>query len=146
MTKSVCLAAASTLHLLTADLDPGARAELRDRTGVHMTLHVERLPDVVVGSMFTLAHRHAARASIPDPEVTLLRTAEGQWTPLSITLPLSHLVTATADGGVLRGRRDEHCQLVTLVEVWMSNVRVNLLKQDALEDQEISPGASYAAE
>lgn len=146
MTKSVCLAAASTLHLLTADLDPGARAELRDRTGVHMTLHVERLPDVVIGSVFTLAHRHAARESIPDPEVTLLRTAGGQWTPLSITLPLSHLVTATTDGGVLRGRRDEHRQLVALVEVWMSNVRVNLLKQHALEDQEISPGASYAAE
>jgi hypothetical protein len=140
------LAAAATLDLLTGDREVGTSVEIRDRTGVHMPVHVERLADATVGSVFTVAHRHVGREPVPDPEVLLLRTAEGLWLPLSITLPLSHLVTATADGTVLRGRRGEHRRLVKLVEVWMSNVRVNLLKQDALEEQEISPTAAYAAE
>jgi hypothetical protein len=146
MRKSVCRAAAATLDVLSADLEPWTRTELRDHAGIHMTLHVERVQDGASGALFMVAHRHVGRESIPDPEVTLLRTAEGRWTPLSIALPFSNLVTMAADGTLLRGRRGEHRRLVKLTEVWMNNVRVNLLKQDVLEEQEIPPAARYAAE
>ncbi len=145
MTKSVCQTAASTLDFLTRDIEPGERVEVRDRTGIHMTLHVERLPDGPAGSLFIVAHRHVGREPVPDPEVALLRTADGCWTPLSITLPLSHLVTVGPDG-VFVARRDEHRRLVKLVELWMANVRLGLLTQDRLEDQEIAAPFAYAVE
>lgn len=145
MTKSVCQAAAATLELLTRDLEPGERAEARDRTGVHMTLHVERLADGPAGSLFVLAHRHHGREPVPDPAVVLLCDGE-YWTPLSITLPLSHVLTAGMDGVVIATRRDEHRRLVQLVDVWMRNVRAGLLRQDRLENQEIAAPWAYAAE
>lgn len=111
-----------------------------------MTLHVERLADVSDRSCFIVAHRHPAREPVPDPEVTLLRTADGCWSPLSIALPLSHLVTAGTDGVVIATRRDDHRRLVKLVEVWIANVRLGLLKQGLLENQEIEAPVACTAE
>lgn len=145
MTKSVRQSAAATLELLTDGLQLGERVEVRDRAGLHMTLHVERLPDGPAGALFAFAHRHVGRLPVPDPEVILLHTANGCWTPLSITLPISHVVTAGADGVVVAGRRSEHRRLVNLVEVWMSNVRAGLLKQGVLEDQKVQGPVAYAA-
>lgn len=145
MTKSVCHAAAATLELLTNDMAPGERLEFRDRSGVHMTLHVERLDNCAAASLFTVAHRHAGREPVPDPAVVLRRDGDGRWTPLSITLPLSHLVAAGMDGVVIATRRDEQRRLVMLTEVWMHNVRVGLLKRDCPENQEIEAPVTYAA-
>ncbi len=79
---------------------------------------------------------HPGREPISDPEVAMRREADGRWTPLSIALPLSHLATVAPDGVAIAGCHDEHRRLVKLVEVWMANVRVNLLKQDRPENQE----------
>lgn len=145
MTNSVCQSAAATLELLTNGLQPGERVEVRDRAGVHMTLHVEQLPDGPAGALFVFAHRHVGRLPVPDPAVSLLRSTDGRWTPLSITLPLSHIVTAGTDGVVVAARRDEHRRLVKLVDVWMANVRAGLLQQSRPENQEIVAPAAYAA-
>jgi hypothetical protein len=146
MTRSVCQLAATTLELLTEDLQPGEHFELRDRAGVHMTLHVERLADVSDRSCFIVAHRHPGRVPVPDPEVALLRETDGRWTPVSIALPLSRFVTAHMNGSVFAGRRDEHRRLLKLVDVWMHNVRVHLLKRGVAENQEIVAPVAYAAQ
>lgn len=146
MTTSVCQATAETLEFITSGLETGEGVEFRDRTGMHMDLHVDRLQAVAGGSLFAVAHRHADREPVVDPEVTMLRTRDGHWIPLSIALPLSMVATAGADGVVLRERRGEHRKLVKLVDVWMRNVSINLLSRDSLEDQEISPAVAYAAE
>jgi hypothetical protein len=79
MTRPICPSASVTLELLTRDLEPGDRVEFRDRTGVHMTLHVERLADVAPGSLLTVAHAHSGHLGelVPDPLVTLLRGLDG---------------------------------------------------------------------
>lgn len=129
MTRSVCNSAAATLETLTRDLDPGERTEFRARTGVHMTLYVERLRDVSAGSLFTAAHAHAGHLGelVPDPMVTLLRCLDGSWVPLEISTPFARVVTAETGDRVRIVPRDEHRRLVKLVEAWMRNVRVNLL-------------------
>ncbi len=147
MTRPVCSSASDTLELLTSDLEPGGRAEFRDRAGVHMTLFVERLPDVPTGSLFIVAHYHRGREPIPDPEVALLRSSGGRWTPLSIALPQSVVVTAGNDGVVIEGRRDEHRRLVKLVDVWMANVSANLLRtQGVLQKEKMCSPVAYPAE
>src|SRR5882724_8229052 len=67
MTTSVCHAAAATLALLTHDLEPGERAESRDRSGLHMPLFVERLQDAPAGSLFVVTHYYRGREPIPTP-------------------------------------------------------------------------------
>lgn len=146
MTNSVCPSASETLNHLTDGLQLGERIEVRDRAGVHMTLHVDRLPDSPAGALFVFAHRHVGRQPVPDPAVSLLRSPHGRWIPLSITLPLSHIVTADTDGVVVAGRRDEHRRLVKLVDVWMANVRAGLLQRSRPENREIEAPVAYAAE
>jgi hypothetical protein len=144
MTRSVCHAAAATLDLLTDGLEIGDRIEVRDRDGVHMALHVERLPAGPAGPLFVFAHRPVGREPVPDPEVVLLRAAVGRWTPLSITLPSSHLVTASTDGAVVAERRDEHRRLVKLVDLWMRIVSANLLRtHHLLQEEEVCSPAEY---
>jgi len=146
MTTCVCSSASATLKLLTDGLEPGGRAEFRDRSGLHMTLYVERLQDARSGSVFVVAHYHRGREPMPDPEVALLLRPDGSWTPLSIALPLSIVVTAGNDGIVIGGRRDEHHRLVKLVDIWMANVRVGLLRHSVQEEQRMMPAIADAAE
>jgi hypothetical protein len=147
MTRSICSSASDTLELLTRDLEPGGRAEFRDRAGVHMTLFVERLPDVPAGSLFIVAHYHRGREPIPDPEVALLRRHDGRWIPLSIALPLCVVVTTGNEGVMTEVPSDEHCRLVKLVDVWMANVRANLLRtQGVLQKEELCSPVAYLAE
>lgn len=146
MIRSVCPWACSTIERVTDGIEPGECVEIRDRSGVHMTLHVERLADGPAGSVFVLAHRHPGREPVPDPEVTMLRGSDGHWTPLSIAMPFSSLMTARPDGSVMATRRNEHRRLIKLVEVWMTNVRTNLLKAVAPENEEIQGPVVYAAE
>lgn len=139
MTRSVCNSASATLELLTRDLDSGERAEFRDRSGVHMTLHVSRLADCAAGSLFSIAHAHAGHLGelVPDPLVTLIHGVDGSWVPLEISTPFAHLVTADTGDRVPVILRGEHRRLVALVNVWMRNVEVNLLKRDALQGEEM---------
>lgn len=146
MIRSVSPSACGTLERVTDGIEAGECVEIRDRSGVHMTLHVERLADRPAGSVFVLAHRHIGREPVPDPEVTMLRGSDGHWTPLAIALPFSSLTTASTDGSVMATRRNEHRRLITLVEVWMTNVRTNLLKAGAPENEEIRGPVVYAAE
>jgi len=143
MTTCVCSSASATLELLTDGLERGGRAEFRDPTGVHMTLYVERLQDARAGSLFIVAHYHRGRELVPDPEVALLRRSDA-WTPLSIALPLSVVVTAGNDGIVIGGRREEHRRLVKLVDVWMANVSANLLRHSVPEEQRMLPAITMA--
>ena len=148
MTRSVCNSASDTLDLLTRDLEPGERTEFRDRTGVHMTLYVERLPDVRAGSIFTVAHAHTGHLGelVCDPLVTLLRGPDGSWTPLEISTPFTHLATVELDPRrvVLR---DEHRRLVKLTDVWMLNIRANLLRaHSSLQKEEMCSLVAYLAE
>jgi hypothetical protein len=133
MTRSVCSSASATLELLTRDLEPGERVEFRDRSGLHMTLHVERLSDCASGSLFTLAHVHAGHLGelVPDPLVTLLRGLDCSWTPLEISTAFAEVVTAEARDAVRVLLRDEHRRLVKLTEVWMRNVKAGPLKRGA---------------
>ncbi len=129
MTTCVCSSASATLELLTRDLELGERAEFRDPAGVHMTLYVSPLQVVSAGPSFTIAHAHVGHLGelIPDPMVTLLRSLDGSWTPLEISTPFACIVTAEAGDSARVVLRDEHRRLVKLVEVWMRNVRANLL-------------------
>lgn len=146
MTKSVCLSASATLELLTRDLEPGERVEFRDRMGVHMTLHVERLADVSAGSLFTLAHAHAGHLGelICDPMVTLIRELDGSWVPLEVATPFTRMVTAEVGDPVRVLLRDEHRRLVKLVEVWTASIHVNLLSaRNAFQREEVCSPAEY---
>ena len=146
MTKSVCNSASATLALLARDLEPGEHAEFHDRSGVHMTLHVERLADGASGSLFTLAHAHSGHLGelIPDPRVVVLRSVDGSWTPTEISTPFACIVTAEAGDPLRVVARDEHRRLVKLVEVWMRNVRANLLRaQPALRKEEMCSPVEY---
>ncbi|MEO8901160.1 MAG: hypothetical protein ABI488_05755 [Polyangiaceae bacterium] len=146
MTRSVCNSASATLELLTRDLDSGERAEFRDRSGVHMTLHVSRLADCAAGSLFSIAHAHAGHLGelVPDPLVTLLRGLDGAWTPTEISTPFAHVVTAEVGDTVRVVLRDEHRQLVKLTEVWTRNVRFNLLRSaHAFRKEEMCSPAEY---
>ena len=149
MTRSVCSSASATLEILIRDLDPGERCEFRNRAGVHMTLHVERLADCAAGSLFTIAHAHAGHLGelVPDPMVTLLRSLDGSWTPLKISTPFTQVVTAEAGDAARVVLRDEHRRLVTLVDVWMRKVEVNLLRAShILEKEEMCSPVAYPAE
>ncbi len=146
MTRSVCNSGSATLELLTRDLEPGGRVEFRDRTGLHMTLHVERLADAPEGSLFTLAHGHAGHLGelVPDPFVKLFRGVDGSWTPLEIATPFTQVVTAEAGDTVRVVLREEHRRLVKLVEVWMRNVKVNLLSaRHVFQKEEVCSPAEY---
>jgi hypothetical protein len=145
MTTSVCSSASATLALLTRDLEPGEPVEFRDGSGVHMTLHVERLADCASGSLYTLAHRHAGHLGelVPDPLVTLLSCRVESWTPLEIATPFAHLVTVELDP--LRVvLRDEHRRLIKLTELWMANIKANLLKQGEHEARALTLATSAA--
>jgi hypothetical protein len=149
MTGSVCSSASATLELLTRDLEPGERAEFRDPAGMHMTLFVSRLQDAPAGAPFTIAHAHANHFGelICDPIVTLLRAIDGSWTPLEIATPFAHVITAEAGDTARVILRAEHRRLVKLVEVWMRNVKANLLRaRPVLQKEEMCSLVAYPAE
>ncbi len=146
MTRSVCISASATLELLTRGLEPGERAEFRDPAGAHMTLCVSRFQDVPAGSLFAVAHAHAGHLGelICDPSVLVVRAIDGSWTPLEISTPFTLVVTAEAGDTARVVLRDEHRRLVKLVEVWMRNVRSNLLRaQPVLRKEEMCSPVEY---
>jgi hypothetical protein len=114
-----------------------------------MTLHIERLGNVAAGSLFTIAHAHAGHlgALVCDPMVTLLRDVDGSWVPLKISTPFTQVVTAEARDEARIILRGEHCCLVKLVNVWLANVRVSLLRaRDALRTEDAPSVVDYPAE
>lgn len=114
-----------------------------------MTLYVERLPDVPASSVFTVAHAHTGHLGelICDPLVTLLRGPDGSWTPAEISTRFARVVTAEAGDIVRVILRDDHRRLVTLVNVWMRQVRANLLgAQPVLQKEEVCSLVAYPAE
>jgi len=115
-----------------------------------MPLRVRRVGDSALGSLFSVGHYHESTVGtalllVDDPQVTVLRTESGDWVPVSLRTPFAHVVTAEATDSVRLLRTDEHARLVKLVEVWMRNIRTNLLDADGLEE-EIGDARAYAAE
>jgi hypothetical protein len=148
--KPVCEAARRLLDELARGLAPGGERNVREPSGVHMPLFVRRLDDCDAGSCFAFGHYHEGRTGtvltlVPDPEVQLLRAPSGKWTPLSYRTPLAAgAAVIVAAGSVSVVDVAGHSRLVKLVDVWMVNVKANLLVSD-LPAKELCAASSYAA-
>ena len=76
-TSKVSASATAVLGRICRALSPGGSRMFSEPTGIHMPLHIMRLPDSRIGRVFTVGHYFESRTgsrriAIPDPEVVFL--------------------------------------------------------------------------
>ena len=146
----ICDSARRVLDEVTRGLSVGDGRTVSEPSGIHMALRVLRLDDRCAGHRFAVGHYHESaegrwRTLVGDPEVELLWRPPHDWFPLSLRTPFAFVVTADV-GDTLRVLHPiEQERLVKLVDVWMANVKMNLLRSDGLAE-EMRGVATYAAE
>ena len=125
--KSVCKAAKRVLDRLAHGLNaPGDSTRIDNAPGTYMALCVERIGESKLGPIFSLAHYHEQNGDLVcDPDVTILRGADGEWYPLTFEqggVAYRRSAEIAADGSVRVNRRSQR-DLVQFVNVWMRNIR-----------------------
>lgn len=124
--RPVSQSARTVLELLIEGLDvPGASRKIDNASGAYMAVCVERVEETAHGPIYSVAHYYEQNGDlVPDPDVTILRTADGDFYPLSYqdcrVYRLS--VEFEADGAVCADR-DRQADLAHFVGGWTRNIK-----------------------
>jgi hypothetical protein len=124
--RAVCRSAKTILEQLVEGLNElGASKKVDNAAGTFMALCVERVEETSLGPVFSLAHYYEQNGDlVPDPDVTVLRAADGEIYPLTYqdTLCYRRAVELGPDGGV-RVIREYQTDLAHFVDGWMKNIK-----------------------
>ncbi|MET0795405.1 MAG: hypothetical protein ABW061_28055 [Polyangiaceae bacterium] len=124
--RGVSQSARAILEQLVEHLDElGAHKKIDNTNGAFMAVCVERVEETQHGPVFSVAHYYEQAGDlVPDPDVTLLRTADGEFYPLSYQ-----------DGRVYRGSAElgpdgsvrvdgpRQADVARFLDAWMRNVK-----------------------
>ena len=124
--RAVSRSARTILEQLVAGPDErGAHKKIDKTGGAFMPVCVERVEETQHGPVFSVAHYYEQAGDlVPDPDVTLLRAADGEFYPLSYQSALAYRrsVELGADGGV-RVNRAQQIDLAHFVGGWLRNIK-----------------------
>lgn len=95
-----------------------------DRGLGYMAVHVECLQKSGLGVHYSLAHYYEQNGDlVPDPDVVLVRRADGSWAPISFQNSIAYRVALTFhDDGTIEVDEREQRELTRFVNGWMKNV------------------------
>lgn len=116
-------AAKRVLAELVEGLDIGDSKKF-DRGIGYMPVHVECLQKSGLGLHFSIAHYYEQNGDlVPDPDVVVIRRADGSWAPISFQNSISYrnAVTFHEDGTIEVDEREQK-ELSRFVNHWMKNV------------------------
>jgi hypothetical protein len=110
--RHVSRAARSVLETLVEGLDGlGASKKVDNAKGAFMAVCVERVEESGHGPIFSVAHYFEQNGDlVPDPDVTFLRDAAGDFYPLD-------------DDGSVRVNRAQQADLAYFAANWTKNIR-----------------------
>jgi hypothetical protein len=116
--------AAAVMHVLTDGLEIGESRKL-DRGDGYQPVHVECLHCSGLGVHFSVAHYFSqADDLVPDPAVTVVRRADGTWSPVSFHNSIAYRVAIHFhDNGTIEVDEKEQRELVAFCQGWMNNIR-----------------------
>lgn len=124
--RNVSQAASETLEHLVDGLDElGASKKIDNSRGAYMAVCVERVEETQHGPIFSIAHYYEQNGDlVPDPDVTLLRGADGEFYALTYQDGRTYrsAVELRADSAV-RVDRDQQSDLAQFVGDWMKNIK-----------------------
>ncbi len=122
---SVSQSAEGILERLVAGLEMlGGSRKIDNTNGAFMPVCVERVEETEHGPVFSVAHYFEQNGDlVADPDVTLLRAADGEFYPLTYQDARAYRrsVELDSDGGVRANRRMQ-AALAQFVGVWMKNI------------------------
>jgi hypothetical protein len=114
------------LEKLVEGLDEfGAHKRIDNAKGAYMAVSVERVEETPYGPIFSVAHYFEQNSDlVPDPDVTFLRAADGDFYPLSYQDARTYrLAVELGSDGTVRVDRAQQADLAGFVTNWMRNVR-----------------------
>jgi hypothetical protein len=124
--RAVSRSAKTILKRLVASLDGlGAHRKIDNTGGAFMPVCVERVEETQHGPVFSVAHYYEQAGDlVPDPDVTLLRAADGEFYRLLYQSALAYRrsVELGPDGGV-RVNGAQQVDLARFVGGWMRNIK-----------------------
>jgi len=124
--RGIGQSARAVLERLVGGLDDlGANSKIDNTNGEFMPVCVERVEETTHGSVFSVAHYYEQNGDlVADPDVTLLRAADGDFYPLSYQDARAYrrAVELEPDGEV-RANPRQQADLARFVDGWMSNVK-----------------------
>lgn len=93
-----------------------------------MALCVERVEETTYGPVFSMAHYYEQNGGlVPDPDVTLVRAADGDFYPLTYQDARVFRRSAELDSdGALRVNPKQQADLTRFVGGWMKNFAASL--------------------
>jgi len=123
--KLLCVngAAKRVLDELVEGLDVGESKKF-DRGMGFMAVHVECLQKSGLGMHFSIAHYYEQNGDLcQDPDVSIVRRADGSWAPISFQNSVAYRVAVTFhDDGTIEVDEREQKDLASFVNGWMKNV------------------------
>jgi hypothetical protein len=121
---SVNKQAAAILDELTRDLDVCQSRKLDAGRG-YMPVHIECLQVSGLGRHFSIAHYFEQNGDlVPDPDVVLVRRADGSWVPISFQNSIAYRVAVRwLEDGTIEVDERQQRDLASFVNTWMKNIR-----------------------
>lgn len=122
----VSKSARKVLELLVDGLDePGASKKIDNAPGAFMAICVERIEETSHGLVYSVAHYYEQNGDlVPDPDITLLRSADGEFYPLSYQDGRVYRVSAELNAhGCASLDRERQTDLAYFVGEWMRNMK-----------------------
>lgn len=124
--RPVSKSARKVLELLVDGLDePGASKKLDNAQGAFMAVCVERIEETSRGPVYSVAHYYEQNGDlVPDPDVTMLCGADGEFYPLSYQDGrVYRLSVELGPDSSARVNREWRTDLVHFVGGWMRNIK-----------------------
>jgi hypothetical protein len=124
--RHVSRAARSVLETLVEGLDGlGASKKVDNAKGAFMAVCVERVEESGHGPIFSVAHYFEQNGDlVPDPDVTFLRDAAGDFYPLTYQDALTYRrCVELDDDGSVRVNRAQQADLAYFAANWTKNIR-----------------------
>jgi hypothetical protein len=124
--RQVNRSARSVLDKLVEGLDElGASRKIDNARGAFMAVCVERVEHTAHGAIFSIAHYFEQRGDlVPDPDLTVLRAANGDFYPLTYQDALTYRrAVEFGEDGSIRLNKAQQADLAHFVGDWMKNVR-----------------------